>query len=169
MFNAAGKQPIATTPMYIFDLDGTLAIIDHRRGLVEKEGKGNDFKPDWDAFFKACVRDTPNWPVIGVLQQLYSVGCEIRIWSGRSDMVRADTIIWLSTYLGMPTKTIDGMLTMRKADDFTPDQNLKKKWLLALTPTERFRLGGVFYDRDKVVAMWRSQGVACFQVAPGAF
>lgn len=33
----------------------------------------------------------------------------------------------------------------------------------------RRRLVAVFDDRDKVVSMWRARGVACFQVAPGAF
>ena len=37
------------TPLYIFDLDGTLALIDHRRHLVEGETK------DWPAFFRACM------------------------------------------------------------------------------------------------------------------
>jgi hypothetical protein len=27
----------------------------------------------------------------------------------------------------------------------------------------------IFDDRDKVVKMWRSNGIACFQVAPGDF
>jgi hypothetical protein len=39
-----------------------------------------------------------------------------------------------------------------------------------LSPThDRMRLMCVFDDRDKVVKMWRDEGVACFQVAPGEF
>ena len=37
----------------IFDLDGTLADIRHRRPLVEN---GNN---NWDEFFKQCVNDIP--------------------------------------------------------------------------------------------------------------
>jgi hypothetical protein len=58
---------------------------------------------------------------------------------------------------------------MRKAGDFTPDEQLKATWLSEIEPPEYKRLTAVFDDRDKVVAMWRAAGVPCFQVAPGAF
>jgi len=52
--------------IYIFDLDGTIALIDHRRHLLE-----TDEDPDkWDKFFDACVDDVPNIPVIFVMQEL---------------------------------------------------------------------------------------------------
>jgi phosphoserine phosphatase len=73
-------------PLYIFDLDGTLALIEHRRHLVEGERK------DWPAFFAACVDDAPNPPVIRTLQALRTAGAEIWIWSGRSDEVKAQTV-----------------------------------------------------------------------------
>ena len=43
-------------PLYIFDLDGTLALIKHRRHFVEGTTK------DWRAFFAACVDDVPDMP-----------------------------------------------------------------------------------------------------------
>ena len=58
---------------------------------------------------------------------------------------------------------------MRKAGDFTPDEDLKRGWLAEMEPPELARLTAVFDDRDKVVAMWRAAGVPCFQVAPVAF
>ena len=66
-------------PLYIFDLDGTLALIDHRRHFVEGPDK------DWRSFFAACVDDAPNMPVIRTLQALRKSGAEVWIWSGRSD------------------------------------------------------------------------------------
>lgn len=60
-------------------------------------------------------------------------------------------------------------LTMRVEGDFTPDEKLKEGWLSSLSSHDRRRLVCVFDDRDKVVSMWRSNGVACFQVAPGGF
>ena len=60
-------------------------------------------------------------------------------------------------------------LKMRPHGDFTPDDELKKQWLDELTAQERARLTAVFDDRDKVVQMWRENGVCCAQVAPGAF
>jgi phosphoserine phosphatase len=42
-------------PLYIFDLDGTLALIEHRRKYVERP-RGEQ---DWKAFYVACVDDHP--------------------------------------------------------------------------------------------------------------
>jgi hypothetical protein len=166
-------------PLYIFDLDGTLALIDHRRHLVEAPlipssdsnvpHKDPKFKPDWDAFFAACIKDAPNWPVIGLMLQLRSTGADIRIWSGRMDTVRGATLEWLWVYTTIQPHLLDPILKLRPAGDYRPDEQLKKKWLNALSPEDRSRLGGVFDDRDKVVDMWRDNGVTCFQVARGDF
>ena len=43
-------------PLYIFDLDGTLALIKHRRHFVERE----PHHQDWERFYAACVDDGPN-------------------------------------------------------------------------------------------------------------
>lgn len=159
-------------PLYIFDLDGTLALIEHRRHLVEGETK------DWRAFFAACVDDEPNTPVIRTLQALRQSGAEIWIWSGRSDEVRAQTVEWLCKHgcFGNPSGFLPAWpfgaperFRMRKAGDFTPDEQLKATWLSEIEPPEYKRLTAVFDDRDKVVEMWRSAGVPCFQVAPGGF
>ena len=159
-------------PLYIFDLDGTLALIDHRRHLVEGQAK------DWRAFFAACVDDRPNLPVIRTLQALRRGGAECWIWSGRSDEVRAQTVKWLCEHgcFGNPSGTLPWWpfgaperFRMRAAGDFTPDDQLKAKWLSEIEPPEFNRLTAVFDDRDKVVAMWRAAGVSCFQVAMGDF
>jgi hypothetical protein len=178
-------------------LDGTIANIDHRKHLVEPPkcpkcdgsgldlgmhhhydydcgacgGKGKDksFKPNWDAFFEACVHDKPVWPVIGVLIQLYEAAAEIQIWSGRMDTVSQQTISWLYHNLHIIPPQLVKMLRMRPGGDFTPDEQLKKKWLHLMPKEDRLRLIAVFDDRQKVVDMWRKEGVACFQVAPGDF
>ena len=48
------------------------------------------------------------------------------------------------------------------------DDVLKKKWLDDLFPNID-DITCVFDDRDKVVQMWRDNGISCFQVAPGNF
>lgn len=153
-------------PIYIFDLDGTLALIEHRRHFVE--GK----KKDWPAFFRACVNDKPNLPVIRTLQALRKSGAEIWIWSGRSDEVRGETLEWLRTNGCISKWTLFGpsdAFRMRKSGDYTPDVELKRSWLSEIEPPEYARLTAVFDDRDRVVQMWRDAGVPCFQVAPGEF
>ena len=48
---------------------------------------------------------------------------------------------------------------------------LKQHWLDDLFPIDSKRLDivCVFDDRDKVVDMWRKNGLTCMQVAPGNF
>jgi len=142
----------------IFDLDGTLALIDHRRHLVECD------KPDWPAFFAACDEDQPNVPVIEIFEALKAEGHTMWIWSGRSDEVERDTVSWLMF------ECIEfDRLMMRPEGDFTPDDELKKSWLKKYFPINKDNLLCVFDDRDKVVKMWRDEGITCLQVAPGDF
>jgi len=148
-------------PLYIFDLDGTIALIDHRRHLVEGETK------EWRAFFAACVDDEPNHPVIDTLMHLLDSGADVWIWSGRSSEVMNQTKDWLADHLGSFGHGVP--LMMRLEGDFTPDEVLKADWLDGLDSYDRRRLVAVFDDRDKVVSMWRSKGIPCFQVAPGGF
>lgn len=161
-------------PLYIFDLDGTLALIGHRRHFVEGE------KKDWRGFFAACTEDVPNWPVIKTLHGLRKSGAEIWIWSGRSDEVLDQTVEWLQKYNCMPKAMFwDGVLDswfrapeafrMRKAGDHQDDVSLKSQWLSEIEPPEYSRLTAVFDDRKRVVDMWRAANIPCFQVAPGEF
>lgn len=61
------------------------------------------------------------------------------------------------------------VLTMRAEGDYTPDDELKRQWLNAMSMDDRSRLVAVFEDRDRMVHMWRAAGVPCFQVAEGNF
>ena len=145
----------------IFDLDGTLALIDERRKISSLPSG----KLDWDAFFdpRHIALDEPNWPVIEMLGAMKSRGHVIVIFSGRSDRTKDATIEWLKKHSILPM-----VLKMRPEGDFTADDILKKQWLAELFPNKEDVLC-VFDDRDKVVNMWRSQGIPCFQVAEGNF
>lgn len=134
----------------IFDLDGTLANIDHRTHFV----RGG--KRDWDSFFRECVNDAPVPHVIETLHAHLEAGHKVRIWSGRSDVVRAETETWLDN------ATIDPcyLQHMRAEGDNTPDVELKRFWL----NQEYERPDLVYDDRQRVVDMWRAEGIPCFQV-----
>lgn len=176
-----------TKPLYIFDLDGTLADLTHRRHFVERPslkcydcgGKNwkncvqcgdldAGFKPDWDAFHAACVNDTPIEPVITIFKALGKSGADLRIWSGRMETVRLQTLDWLSVKLDTHSGWAE-RLKMRPANDYTVDHVLKESWLNNLNAEDRARLVCVFDDRQQVVDMWRRNGVLCCQVAPGDF
>ena len=153
-------------PLYIFDLDGTLALIEHRRKYVERP-RGEQ---DWKAFYAACVDDHPNDPVIDTMERLRAAGADVWIFSGRSDEVRAQTVKWLADKTTFMSWELGGpMLTMRQAGDYTPDDVLKKRWLDDMLVSDKARLVAVFEDRDRMVKMWRAAGVPCFQVAEGEF
>ncbi len=142
----------------ICDLDGTLSLTGHRQHFLDQS------PPDWDGFYAASVDDEPNEPVILLMKAIseYFIGeAAIVILSGRSDTVYNETVSWLSQH-----EVAYDLIKMRKAGDFTPDNELKQRWL------EEFGAENVLFcidDRQKVVDMWRSEGLPCFQVAPGNF
>jgi len=141
----------------IFDLDGTLANVEHRLHHI----KGA--KKNWDAFFEACVDDTPIIPIIQIFGLLRSNGVKLEIWSGRSDSVRAKTCTWLIEHHLYPDQ-----LLMRSDGDYRPDHELKELWLhQAIEAGHKPDL--VFDDRSSLVEMWRRNGIQCCQVAPGEF
>jgi len=148
----------------IFDLDGTLALIDERRALATKENG----KINWDVFFNPdnIQLDKPNWPVIEMAKTLKNAGNRIVIFSGRSKATKEVTKDWLNQH-GVPFDVIK-MRPTGNGFQFMPDDSLKKKWLEDLFPNTDDILC-VFDDRDKVVKMWRENGITCFQVALGNF
>ena len=101
----------------IFDLDGTLALIDKRRDLSMVDGKR-----DWDIFFNPVNidLDEPNIPVINMAQLLNAQGFGIVIFSGRADKTKFRTMDWLDKH-NVPFD----LLQMRPADKhFMPDNEL---------------------------------------------
>ena len=155
---------MTTRPLYIFDLDGTLALIHHRRHYVECQ----KIDQDWNRFYLACVNDLPNTPVVKTMQSLMRFA-DVRIFSGRSDIVKKESLEWLVLRANM--KPIDAIesLQMRSQGDYTPDDQLKLGWYNSMSQYNKDRLVAVFDDRQKVVDMWRANGVACFQVDKGDF
>lgn len=140
----------------VFDLDGTLALADHRLHHIRKPQK------DWDAFFAECGKDALNVPIADICRALYRDGAMIAIWTGRSNVTRNATESWLSEH-AIPYN----LLRMRLANDRTPDHDLKESWLRSTRPSMRPVL--VFEDRTRVVEMWRRNGISCCQVANGDF
>lgn len=135
----------------VFDLDGTLADISHRVHFVRGTGK-----PNWDAFFSACVDDMPHLHVIETFKAHLDAGHKVRVWSARSDVVRRETEDWLLRHGIDPCF----LQHMRAAGDNTPDAVLKRHWL----SLEHQKPDIVYDDRQRVVDMWRAEGVPCFQV-----
>lgn len=170
--------------MIIFDLDGTLANIDHRRHFVDqKKSWGSEnpirqhevdsgkWKPDWKAFYNSCDEDKPNQPVIEMWDNRISLGMmgHDQIWSGRCESVREKTIAWLQHHL---CAFQPEQLKMRPIADSTPDDQLKERWLdeylketcqwPKLGEIYKGSIDCVFDDRPKVIRMWRRRGIFVF-------
>lgn len=149
--------------MIIFDLDGTLADCRHRRHFIEKDGAN---KPNWDAFYEACDKDEPIQPVLDAfihLTQGEPFNHDVQIWSGRSESVKEKTLNWLINLTGYCADKMywKRRLKMRPVGDYTPDDQLKERWLdQAIENGDKIEF--VFDDRPKVVRMWRRRGVFVF-------
>jgi len=146
--------------IYIFDLDGTLADIEHRLHWISS-GERN-----YGMFYSLCVNDKPIKDTIETLQHLAISSNSIYIVTGRSDEVRQQTNDWLKR-----AGVIYQQLIMRKEGDHRPDYEIKEEWLLKHFPTkeDRSQIAGVFEDRKSVVDMWRRNGLMCYQCAEGDF
>ena len=168
----------------IFDLDGTLALIEKRR---LKAGSPTGHTPeiskmDWDVFFNPenIQLDEPNYPVIKMAQMFAQDGFKIVIFSGRNDRSFFTTKEWLLRYnvpydllVMRPDKFKKDSWPIAKGNPatkemrFMPDEILKKEMLDTFINKDEVFL--VVDDRDKVVKMWRDLGLNTFQVAPGDF
>lgn len=140
----------------VFDLDGTLALTEHREHFVRQEPR------DWRGFYAACDGDGPCLPLIQTAQVFMGAGHRVEIWSGRSAEVLGKTKAWLlANGLGkLPVHA----LKFRAEGDHQPDTKLKAAWM-----ADHGKPDLVFEDRASMVAMWRSHGIVCAQVAPGDF
>ena len=150
----------------IFDLDGTLVLIDKRRAISTKDNG----KMDWNKFFdpKNISFDGPNIPAIKMAQMFKSQGFKVVIFSGRSDKTKDVTRVWLDKH-NVPFD----VLRMRPSTHdwhFMPDYALKQFWLDSMFPDNiKDDIFAVFDDRQQVVDMWRKNGLQVFQVAQGDF
>ena len=144
----------------IFDIDGTLMDIEHRRHFV------NDGNTDWKSFQDPAVmaNDTPNMPVVGIAQMMNStVANSVVMVSARNERHREVTMKQMeSVGLG------NCFLFLRGDDDYRSDEVFKKDVLDELIKND-LKPDLVFDDRNSVVDMWRRNGIACVQVAPGDF
>lgn len=196
-------------PLYIFDIDGTLADNRHRNHLIEKHpkcercagtgeyfchtdfgshtcdlcdgsGKLKGWRPDWNKWYSLAEFDKPNVAVVRILGQLCMLGDlpnihdvdkpEIWFFTGRPEEHRELTTTWLTINTAIyREELIHGQLVMRTTGDYRPDYIVKQEMVDRMLAEDRKRLVCVFDDRQQVVDMWRRNGIACLQVAPGNF
>jgi phosphoglycolate phosphatase-like HAD superfamily hydrolase len=142
---------------WIFDVDGTLADSDHRKHHLEG-GKKN-----WDGWFEDMDKDPLHQDVAMFLDFATLERVAVFICTGREEKYRDVTEKWLDdNYIQ------HWGLFMRKTGDRRDDSVIKKEMLDGIREAG-FEPTIAFEDRDRVVKMWRENGVRCFQVAEGNF
>ena len=140
----------------VFDLDGTLCDVRHRRQYVATKPR------NWNAWNAGIVNDTPIPQVLEVFDALKD-RFPIFFVSGRSDDYRDVTIQWLEKY-GITELDYNGLL-MRKYQDHRDDVIVKGE--LADQIEKSYKIFAVFDDRKKVVDMWINRGIFVFDVSQG--
>lgn len=139
----------------VFDIDGTLADLTHRRHLVTKHPK------DWPEFFKQIPGDS----VINQTRFLNNLIKKhgilpILLASGRSEKERADTEEWLKKHHINYDK-----LYMRPAGDYRKDTIIKRE-ILDHMRSDGYEPWLIFDDRECVTEMWRKEGLFVLQCDP---
>lgn len=143
--------------LVVFDIDGTLANIEHRLDYVRSKPK------NWKAFDAGIPNDKVNEPVAKVFDAMVMSGHTVILASGRNERSRIATQDWLrKNGFSMYQK-----LYMRNADDFRSDDIVKLEILDEIIADYGRKPDMVFDDRPRVVRAWRSQGIFVFNVYQG--
>ena len=134
----------------ICDLDGTLAWMQNRSPYDGTKVDEDKIDPQ--------LRD--------LLVLLRHMGFTLLFVSGRegTEECRTKTQKWLERYFD----NHDFKLFMRKEKDYRGDEIIKKE-IYDTHIKDQYYIAAVFDDRDKVVNMWRKEGLLCCQVAEGNF
>ena len=142
----------------VFDIDGTLALIEHRLHFIKNKPK------NWKAFNKGIPMDILNSPVADVLFRMaYDLDNIMIIATGREETVRKDTEEWLNKYGILPHVE---KVYMRNAKDYRDDGIVKAEFVEDIT-TNFGKPVMWFDDRPRVVKAIRKMGIFVFDVFQG--
>ncbi len=144
----------------IFDLDGTICNVKHRRKFVASKPK------NWDAWNRGIALDTPNEAVKFMFESIVNRDdVEVLFVSGRSEDYREVTEAWLLDHVFIDFRPRD--LYMRGSRD-TRDDGIVKGEIADKIVAEGHDIFCVFDDRKRVVDMWADRGIFVFDVGQGA-
>lgn len=141
----------------IFDVDGTLMDIEHRRHFVVQRPK------DFDSFRAATKDDTPKNDIFAIAKAMKAAGHRIIISSGRNKSQMDITVEQINRN-GLEFDAI----FMRSDQDWRQDF-IVKEGMLKKMQDAGFDPTMAFDDRQQVVDMWRSHGLTVMQVDIGDF
>ncbi|RLK13480.1 putative kinase [Micromonospora sp. M71_S20] len=132
----------------LVDIDGTVAL--------------NVSRSPYD--MTRVAEDEPNPAVIAAVRAMHAAGYGVVFCSGRDATARTATEAWLARHVRVPYLG----LHLRAVGDSRKDSVVKRE-IYEREIADRYRVVGVFDDRQQVVRMWRTLGLTVFQVAEGDF
>ena len=140
---------------FIFDLDGTICDVSHRRQYVATKPR------NWDAWNRGLMNDVPH-PAVKIVYQALRQQYEydMIVVSGRSDDYKEQTIKWLTD-----NEIFYDEIYMRKYKDHRDDAVVKGEIADEILKTHKIL--GVFDDRKRVVDMWAKRGIWVFDCGQG--
>lgn len=157
----------------IFDIDGTLSNLQHRRHFVTGGEK------DWDSFFAALGDDTPTevcWlaekvaaGMLFLLDEYPSHPKEffnIYVCSGRPEKYRRETEEWLYTHCPILMYEVEEIFMRPMEKLYIPDYEVKRDMLNEIRRRgDNVRI--VIDDRPRVIQMWKEEGLTVLEVDSG--
>jgi len=144
--------------LFVFDIDGTLANIDHRKHHLVSKGK----KKNWEPFFRDQHLDEPHWPVFDVMKALTLAGNVCIVITGRMEQHREASLKWIQEHYELEFDNDN--LIMRADGDRTDDDELK--WNIVqdiLYKNPNLELAALFDDRHRIIDKFRQNGVYAFE------
>ena len=144
----------------IFDIDGTLANVSHRRKHVVGSNK------DWKAWNDNMGGDSPYMDVCFLAELLgdhplvNNGSVKLFIFSGRGEEKRDVTVAQLENWIRPYFKKCE--LHMRAEGDYRSDVIVKREFLQAIRK-RGYEPRIVVDDRPSVCAMWREEGLTVLQ------
>lgn len=144
-------EPVKHDPslptVIIYDIDGTVAKMKGRSPF------------DWSRVHE----DSVNEPIADLVRECQQAGYPVFAVSGRDGSCRELTENWLAAN-NIP---FDGLF-MRPVGDMRKDSIVKME-IFENEFKGKYNIKFILDDRNQVVAMWRSLGLTCLQVADGDF
>ncbi len=141
----------------IFDIDGTLADVSHRRHHI------SGGKKDWGKFFDEMVNDPPLRDVcllaelLGDHPLVNQGAIKLFLFSGRPETHRKETETWLLQHARSYFQKAEALL-MRGEGDYRADTIVKKEMLDGIRG-QGYDVRFVVDDRPSVVQMWKDEGL----------
>ena len=146
---------------FIFDIDGTLADVEHRRHFL------SGAKPAWGPFFDEMINDPPLRDVcllaelLGDHPLVNQGAIKLFLFSGRPETHRKETEEWLLIHARSYFQKAEALL-MRGEGDYRSDVIVKREMLRDIQ-AKGYEVRLVVDDRPSVCDMWRAEGLTVLQ------